>query len=41
MNLYELNKELKFVRQDGYIFNQLNKLTIKIYSPLRYINISY
>ena len=36
-----LNKELKVVRQNGFIFDQINKLTIKFYSNLRYINISY
>ena len=28
-------------QQKDFIFNQINKLTIKIYSHLRYINISY
>ena len=41
MNLYDLNKKLKVVRQNGFIFNQINKLIIKIYSHLRYINIGY
>ena len=41
MNLFELNKKLTVARQRGYIFNQINKLTIKIYSHLRYISISY
>ena len=39
MNLYELNKKFKVVRQNGFIFNQKNKLTIKIYSNLSNINI--
>ena len=38
MNLYELNKNLKVA---GFTFNQESKLTIKLYSPLRYININY
>ena len=41
MNLYESNKRLTVARQNGFIFNQLNKLTINFYSPSRYINISY
>ena len=41
MNLYELNKKLTVARQSGFMFNQITKLTIKIYSHLRYINMSY
>ena len=41
MKLFELNKKLTVPRQRGSIFNQINKLTIKIYSHLRYINIHY
>ena len=41
MNLYELNKKLTVARQRIYIFNQINKLTIKIYSNLSIINIHY
>ena len=41
MGLYELNKKLTIARENGYIFNQINKLTIKIYSNLSYINIHY
>ena len=41
VTLYDLNKKLKVARQNGFIFNQLNKLTIKFCSHLRYINISY
>ena len=41
MNLCELNKKLTVARQNGFIFNQINKLSIKFYSHLRYINISY
>ena len=41
MNLFELNKKLTFARQRGFKFLQINKLTIKIYSHQRYINICY
>ena len=41
MNLYELNKKLTVARQKGFILNQINKLSIKFYSHLRYMNISY
>ena len=41
MGLYELNKKLTVARQNSFIFNQINKLTIKFYSHLRYINICY
>ena len=41
LGLYELNKKLTIARQKGFILNQINKLTIKIYSYQRYINISY
>ena len=30
MGMYESNKKLTVARENGYIFNQLNKLTIKI-----------
>ena len=39
--LYDLNKELEATKDDGLIFNQINKLTIYFYSHLRFINISY
>ena len=39
-NLYELNKTLKVARKNGFKFNEINKLTKKIYSHLRNINIS-
>ena len=39
--MYELNKKLTLARERGFIFNQINKLTIKIYSNLSYINIHY
>ena len=41
MNLYELNKKLTVARQNGFMFNQTNNLSIKFHSHLRYINISY
>ena len=41
LGLYELNKKLTFARQRGFKFIQINKLTIKIYSHQRFINISY
>ena len=41
LGLYELNKKLNIARQRGFILNQIKKLTIKIYSHQRYINISY
>ena len=41
MNLYEINKKLTAARQNGFKFNQINTLTKKFYSHLRYIDISY
>ena len=41
MGLFELNKKLAVARERGFIFNQINKLTIKIYSNLSNINIHY
>ena len=41
MNWHELNKKLKVAKHNGFIFNQPNKLTIKFYSPSRFINIIY
>ena len=38
---YGLNKKIKNARQRGFIFNQLNELTIKSYSNLSNINIHY
>ena len=35
---YELNKKLTVARGKGFIFNQINKPTIKIYSNLPHIN---
>ena len=41
MGMYELNRKLSIARKNGYIFNQKNKLTIKILSNLSHINIHY
>ena len=41
MGLFELNKKLTVARLRGYIFNQINKLTIKICSDLSKINTRY
>ena len=41
MDLYDLNNILKVARENGCIFLHINKLTIKIYSHLRYLNISF
>ena len=41
MGLYDLNKKLTIARGNGFIFNRINKLTIKIYSNLSHINIHY
>ena len=41
LSMYELNKKLTLARERGFIFNQINKLTIKIYSNLSFINIHY
>ena len=35
MNLYELNEKLAVASQNGFILNQINKLSIKFYSHLR------
>ena len=35
MNLYELGKKLKVARQNGFVFNQMNKLIIKYCSHQR------
>ena len=34
-------KQIKNARQNGFIFNQINDLTIKIYSNLSNMNIRY
>ena len=40
MTLWELNKILIVARQNGFVFIQINKLTINLYSRLRFININ-
>ena len=35
MNFYDSKKKLRAGRKNGFIFNQKNKLTTKIYSHLR------
>ena len=39
--MYKLYKKLTVARQDGFMFNQINKLPIKLFSHLRYKNKSY
>ena len=41
MGSYELNKKLTIARGNGFIFNQINKIKIKILSNLSHINIHY
>ena len=41
MSLYELIKKIKNGRENGFIFNQIQKLAIKIDSNLSNINIHY
>ena len=41
MGMYELNKKLSTARGNSFKFNQINKLTIKIYGNLSNINIHY
>ena len=41
MGMYELNKKLTIARGNSFIFNQINKLTIKILNNLSHINIHY
>ena len=41
MGLFELNKKLTVARQNGFIFNQINKLTIKISSNFQSIKLCY
>ena len=41
MGLFEIDKKLTVARQNGFIFNRIKTLKIKIYSHLRYINIRY
>ena len=41
MGLFEIFKKITVARGNGFKFNQINKLTIKIYSNLSHINIHY
>ena len=41
MGMYELNKKLAIAREKVFKFNQINKLTTKIYSNFQSINICY
>ena len=41
MGMYELNKKITIARENGFIFNHINKITIKILSNLSHINIHY
>ena len=41
MNLYDLNNKFKIARERGFIFNHINRVTIKCYSHQRHINISF
>ena len=41
MGMVQLNKKLTVARENGFLFNHINKLTIKIYSNLSNINIYY
>ena len=41
LHMYEINKKLTLARERGFKFQQINKLAIKIYSNLFYINIHY
>ena len=41
MGMYEINKKLTIARGNSFIFNQINKLTIKFYSNLSHINKHY
>ena len=41
MGKHELNQKLPIAHGNNYIFNQINKLTIKIYSNLSNINIHH
>ena len=39
--MYDLNKKLTVARQRGFTFNQINKLTTKIYSNLSHIYLQF
>ena len=41
LNMFELRKKIKVAEERRFKFNQINKLTIKIYSNISYMNIDY
>ena len=41
MGLFELNKKLTVARERGFIINQINEFTIKVYSDLSHIKTHY
>ena len=41
MDLYGLIKNLRVARQNGFVYDQITKLTMKFRSHFPYINISY
>ena len=41
MNLYQKSKKMKTARNNGFKFNQIHKLKMKIYSNLSITNIYY
>ena len=41
MASYDLDKKLTVARQNGFILNQINKLTKKVYSNLSNLNLHY
>ena len=41
LGLYELNNKLTIARERGFVFNQTDKITIKVFSHQQDINISY
>ena len=41
LTMIELNKKLTIARERGYVFNRINRLTIKIYNNLSQTNIHY
>ena len=41
MASYELNRKITVAQENGFMFNQINELTKKIYSSLSHMNIHY
>ena len=41
IEFHGLNKRIKIARENGFIFNQINELTVKIYSTLSNVNADY